>query len=128
MSMKKKNEATPSLARRRHLGGRFDFSQHLLQLATRDSPKVDFFSHVLKHVLDYSDCDAAELWMKDDPYIRCEASTDSKKNFKFKILADIAQRDNDESLRFDDYEDIEKSYCSLLNNAQLNRGSSLYTE
>jgi len=40
----KKNEATLSLARRRPFDSRLDFSQHLLQLATKDSPKVEFFS------------------------------------------------------------------------------------
>jgi len=125
--MKKKNEATPSLDRKHHLGGRFDFSQHLLQLATRDSPKVDFFSHVLKHVLDYCECDAVELWMKDDPYIRCEASTDSKSNFKFKILPDVPQSDNDEPLRPDDYGSIEKICWSLLN-TQPNLEPPSYTE
>ena len=44
MPMKKKDEATLSLARRHPFDSRLDFSQHLLQLATKDSPKVEFFS------------------------------------------------------------------------------------
>jgi signal transduction histidine kinase len=126
--MKKKNEATPSLAARRHpLDGRLDFSQHLLKLATRDSPKVEFFSHVLKLVLEYSGCDALELWVKDDHFIRCEASIDSKNNYNFKILADVAKRDNDGSLRPGDYGNLEKICWSVINE-QLNHEPSLYTE
>jgi two-component system NtrC family sensor kinase len=127
MPMKKKNEATLSLIHRRPLDSRLDFSQHLLQLATRDSPKAEFFSHVLKLVLEYCGCDAVELWVDDDYLFRYEASTDSKNKFNFKILTDIAKRDSDGSLRTDVWRNIEKICLSLLNE-QPNHETSSYTK
>ena len=125
--MKKKNEATLSLARRRPFDSRLDFSQQLLQLATKDSPKVEFFSHMLKLVLEYCGCDAVEFWVDDDHVIKCEASTDSKNNFNFKILTDITKRDSDGSLRTDGWRNIEKICLSLLDE-QPNHETSSYTK
>ncbi len=69
-------------------GDRLDFSQHLLKYATRDRPKFDFLSDVLSLVLEYSGCDAVELWLKDsDEVLRCEASRQGSSACEFRTIS-----------------------------------------
>jgi two-component system NtrC family sensor kinase len=49
-------------------------SHRILHAATLGEPRIDFLREIINMVLEFSDCDAVEIWFKQDhDYLRCHA-------------------------------------------------------
>ncbi|HHO75419.1 MAG TPA: hypothetical protein ENN05_03190 [Deltaproteobacteria bacterium] len=108
MPIRNKGKRNSCAAERYLYGNRLDFSQHLLKHTTRDRPKFDFLSDVLSLVLEYSGCDAVELWLKNsEKVLRYEASGQKSSGCEFRTISKPGPGEGVDS-------DIERLCISIL--------------
>lgn len=95
--------------------GRLDFSQQLLEYATRDRPKIDFLSDLLSLVLKYSRTDAVEIRLNESgDVLRCEATRTANDTCVFRIMPDAGNVDSAELLHTGDDSGLERLCRSML--------------
>ena len=71
-------------------------SHQILQYANQGVSRINFQQEVSKMIMDFSGCDAVELWLKEHgKYFRCEATRHPKQSFSFKITSYV-QNESDE--------------------------------
>jgi len=71
-------------------------SHQILQYANQGISRITFQHEVSKMIIDFSECDAVELWLKEHgKYFRCEARRQSKQSFSLKITPYV-QNESDE--------------------------------
>ncbi|HOO37525.1 MAG TPA: ATP-binding protein [Deltaproteobacteria bacterium] len=94
MPIREKRKSSSPSKERYLFAGRLDFSQHLLKYATQDRPRLDFLSDLMKLVLEHSECDAVELWLREGKdVIRCEATRQRGNVRDFRILPETGSED-----------------------------------
>lgn len=66
----------------------FRFLSHkIMECANRGIPKVDLLHEIVRILLEYSGCDAVEMWLKEvDRYIRCGINNKSDFSFNYEII------------------------------------------
>lgn len=115
--MKEKKGNTSSITQNKHPDGRLDFSQNLLRYTIQDRPKFDFLSDVLTLVLEYSGCDAVELWLEEGKnQLRCEVFKKSGDVCCFKILDENDHSENANMPGQGSDADLEKLCRYILHN------------
>jgi two-component system NtrC family sensor kinase len=73
-------------------------SHRILFYANRSVPRIDFIHEVSKIIMEFSGCDAAELWLKEG--IKCnrfEVKRHSKQPFRFETMS-CTQNENGETI------------------------------
>jgi len=95
--------------------GRLDFSQHLLKYTTRDRPRFDFLSDVMKLVLEHSGCDAVELWLREgEDVLRYEATRGRGNVRDFRMIPDAGNGDCGDIPACKPDSDLEKICTAVL--------------
>lgn len=126
MPIKEKRKSSFPSKGRYLFAGRLDFSQQLLKYATRDRPRLDFLSDVLKLVLEHSGCDAVELWLRDgEDMLRCEATRQRSNILDFRIIPEAGGGDGADASACDS--DLEK-ICTVVLYANVNPVPSFSTK
>lgn len=71
-------------------------SHQILQYANQGVSRITFQREVSKMIMDFSKCDAVELWLKEHgKYFRCEATRHPKQPLSFKITSYVQNESNE---------------------------------
>ena len=73
-------------------------SNRILTLANKGTPRMDFLQEVAKILLDFSGCEAIEMWLNEENrFYRFEARVDAEDSFSFNTLPHI-RNENKEAI------------------------------
>jgi len=103
--MKKKMAKTmdPHVLRRKLAEDFRTLSHQILQYANRGILRINFQQEVSKMIMEFSGCDAVELWVKDhDRYYRCRGSRHPGASFSFEITPCAQDENGDTAPRSDE--------------------------
>ncbi len=86
MRISRSNRISQNASRRKVVEDLQALSHRILQCANQGVLRMNFQQEVSKLIMDFSGCDAVELWLKEHgKYFRCEAKRHPKQSFSFEI-------------------------------------------
>jgi len=63
-------------------------SHHIFNLSNQDLPRLDFLRKISTLLVEFSNCDAIELWLREkDTYVRCQLNQQTEDSFQYQIVA-----------------------------------------
>ena len=102
-------------------------SHQILECANRGIPKVEFLHEMVKILLEFSDCDSVELWIKEsDKYVKCGVQQGQDDTFKYEIGKKVDHDDGTSSSHFSDPDIIEQAIITVTRR-KFDGTSPLYT-
>ena len=67
-----------------------NLTHHIMHLATRGLLRTDFLSELSKLLLEFSGCDAVEIWSRErGRYYACEVNRPDRQKFHFRIMPEM---------------------------------------
>lgn len=69
-------------------------SHEILDYANRGIPRIDFLRKISKKLIEFSQCDALELWLREsNKYVHCEISRQDDDSFQYEVIPSIEDED-----------------------------------
>jgi two-component system NtrC family sensor kinase len=69
-------------------------SHEILDYANRGIPRIDFLRQISRELIEFSGCDALELWFREsNKYVRCEIKGLEDDSFQYEIIPSIEDED-----------------------------------